>query len=242
MNNKLWNASLFLAFVKPMPIMVLAAIVTIIGLFDLDIVLLIGLGLWILYFSASLFCFLQMQYWIKYRCDNEDFNKLMDALTKDPDDFLKSRVEEFQKILSMPSSELLNMSEGQLIYSVCARIENSFSSDEEVATNLDKLSPPQRSVYVLFLFDSEVMNGGLLQFFLNCKREVLRHVPSSLETVGANEHRALSDEFVESNGFDFQNPTDFEKYNFDSFNSKYYDLPSLNEVLISYISSNISEF
>ena len=242
MNNKLWNASLFLAFVKPMPIMVLAAIVTIIGLFDLDIVLLIGLGLWILYFSASLFCFLQMQYWIKYRCDNEDFNKLMDELTKDPDNFLKSRAEEFQKILEMPSSELLNMSDGQLIYSVCARIENSFSLDEALETNLDKLSPSQRSVYVLFLFDSEIKNGGMLQFFLNCKREVLHYVPDSFKTVGANEHGALIDEFVESSGFDFQNPADFEKYNFDSFNSQYYDLPSLSEILISYISSNINEF
>ena len=227
MNNKLWNASLFLALVKPMPIMFFAAIFTIIGLFDLDVILLIGMILWVLYFSVSLFCFLRMQYWMNYRCDNEDFNNLMDELTGDPDNFLKKRIEEYDLILQRHGEALLDLSDSELLEAV--RLQNFAIMSGEINNELEKLNEERRIVYVLSCFDNEIQNGGLHRFFANYSEEIIALVPQYLDLISACEHKALFDSFILNNSVD-------------KFNAEYYKLPPLENKLVEYIRANVTVF
>ena len=122
------------------------------------------------------------------------------------------------------------------------------------ATALSQISPERRVVYILSIFDMELQNGGLCQYFVNSSRTLAPYIDECLKTVGAEEHCNLLIEFVANNQIDLYNLNSFrissveeyaaqtERYDFDAFEKPYFDLSPLQGFIVDYIKANISEF
>jgi len=149
------------------------------------------------------------------------------------------------KLLALPDDELF-----EVVYFQSLDLVESFA-DEESA--LSQISTVCRTVYILSIFDMEIQNGGLCQFFVNSSRSLAPYVDECLEAVGAEAHRQLLDVFIASNGIDLHNLDSFrilddeeyaaqtERYAFDAFDNAYCELTSLQAYIVAYVRANISE-
>lgn len=150
--------------------------------------------------------------------------------------------------------KLLKLTDDELFEAVYFQNLDLVESFEDEETALRQISPERRVVYILSLFDMEIQNGGLCQFFVNSTRSLAPYVDECLKTVGAEEHRQLFAEFVSKNQIDLSNLDSFkisdvdeyaaqtERYDFDTFDNAYYDLTALQDFIVAYIKVNISEF
>ena len=150
--------------------------------------------------------------------------------------------------------ELLKLTDDKLYEKVYLQTLDLVESypDEEKA--LAKMSPERRTFYILSIFDMEIQNGGLCQFFVNPSRLLAPYVEECLETVNAGEHKKLFSEFVAGNSidlchlesFDIKDINDYvaqtKRYDFESFDGAYIKLVPLRDYMVSYIKANISEF
>ncbi len=104
------------------------------------------------------------------------------------------------------------------------------------------------------MYEYEIGNGGLCQFFVNSSRELAPYVSECLEEVGATEHKELYEKFISDNSIDLNDLSFFEikdleeyaekeeMYDFDSFDEAYMELPFLADIITEYIRANINEF
>ena len=100
----------------------------------------------------------------------------------------------------------------------------------------------------------EIQNGGLCQFFVNSSRSLAPYIEDNLNKIGATEHKKLFTEFIENNNIDVNNLDSFiisdveeyvaqtKRYDFDSFDNKYIELPTLQSYITEYIKTNIEQF
>ena len=100
----------------------------------------------------------------------------------------------------------------------------------------------------------EIQNGGLCQFFVNSSRSLAPYIEDNLNKIGATEHKKLFTEFIENNNIDVNNLDSFiisdveeyeaqtKRYDFDSFDNKYIELPTLQSYITEYIKTNIEKF
>lgn len=100
----------------------------------------------------------------------------------------------------------------------------------------------------------EIQCGGLCSFFVNTSRTLAPYVEESLDTVGAAEHKELFAEFITENNinvndldsFIVDNVNDYgsqiKRYDFESFDEKYVEMPMLQDYLTEYIKANIEKF
>ena len=100
----------------------------------------------------------------------------------------------------------------------------------------------------------EIQNGGLCQFFVNSSRSLAPYIEDNLNKIGATEHKNLFTEFIENNNIDVNNLYSFiisdveeyeaqtKRYDFDSFDNKYIELPTLQSYITEYIKTNIEKF
>ena len=151
-------------------------------------------------------------------------------------------------------TELLNLSDDRLYEKVYFQTLDLIESYPDEETALSQISPECRTVYILSIFDMEIQNGGLCQFFVNSSRLLAPYVDECLETVQAQEHKELLSAFVVSNNIDLHHLESFEildvseyaaqakRYDFASFDDAYMDLIPLQDYIVSYIKANISEF
>lgn len=163
-------------------------------------------------------------------------------------------MKQVEENLQLHGEDLLTLSDEDLFETVSAQNEELTEDAEDAAEAFKMLTGARRTVYVLWEFDLEVQNGGLCQFFVNSSRAVAPFVNEALQTVGAEEHRALLMEFVTENGIDLSNLESFKvfstrgygrqtrRYDFDVFDDKYYELPALQDMVTAYIKAHISEF
>ncbi|MBQ3182902.1 MAG: DUF4375 domain-containing protein [Clostridia bacterium] len=150
--------------------------------------------------------------------------------------------------------DLLKLSDGRLYETVYLQNINLVETYDDEATALSQISDVQRTVYILNMFDMEIQNGGLCQFFVNSSRELAPYVDECLKTVGAEDQRVLFSEFAKVNQIDLNNLESFEisnvlefqaqtqRYDFDSFDRAYMKLTPLKDYIVSYIKANINEF
>ena len=115
----------------------------------------------------------------------------------------------------------------------------------------ETLNNPQRYVYSLIQFEMEVNNGGLCQFFVNSSSECAPYISSALAEIGASEMQHLYDNFISSNNIDVNDLSSFkiddideyedqtERYDFDSFDDKFYDDTILHQQIIDYARNKI---
>ena len=122
------------------------------------------------------------------------------------------------------------------------------------AESLENLGPLYRTFYILANYDMEMQCGGLCQFFVNPSRDLAPYVEEALETVSAKDHSALYSEFISDNKINVwdlesfkiqsirQYAEQFARYDFETFDDAYYELPPLYNYLIQWVRDHIDEF
>ena len=115
----------------------------------------------------------------------------------------------------------------------------------------NKYTQEQLVVISLTAYDSEINNGGLNQFFSNSSREFAPIISDSLDKV--LKHKELFDNFIKENkidlkkleSFDTDNVDEFiaqyDEYPFDEFDSEYYQLESLTNLILAYSKNNYNK-
>ncbi len=151
--------------------------------------------------------------------------------------------------------DLLTLTNDEISFEVYRNLLDLADTFPSEADALSEMSPQQRTVYILNIYDMEMQNGGLCQFFVNSSRRLAPDLDACMETVGAEEHRQLLAEFVSKNNIDLQDLDSFnifsiqdytkqtERYDFDSYDNAYYmELPPLSDYIANYIKANITHF
>lgn len=253
--NKLFYMYLFMNALRFGFLLIIGAILTLVGAIWLDVCLYIGLGLIVLYLIICLALTIRMQITMN-RLSNSapEFNEIMEKLAENPQSFLSEAMSNYDEMKQLHGNELLTLSDDDLFEAVYFQNLDMAEKAEDEDKQLEQFVGPRRTVYILGLLDMEIQNGGLCQFFVNSSRAVAPYVSESLKCVGADEHLSLFDEFITTNNIDVSNLDSFKvfstrgyikqtkRYDFDSFDDKYYELPALQEKVVAYIKDNIDEF
>ncbi|HXB59401.1 MAG TPA: DUF4375 domain-containing protein [Candidatus Acidoferrales bacterium] len=110
-----------------------------------------------------------------------------------------------------------------------------------------RLSPEQRPAHLVFFYDSEVQNGGHLQFFHNRGTEYLEETIEALGLLGAALHQQILREadklWLNRSRPGIQTLQEFSETamegEFDALDSRFYkSVPTLTEQLEAYLASH----
>ena len=130
------------------------------------------------------------------------------------------------------------------------KVESAASDQAGVAA----LPQPARVFYVIYVYNLEVFDGGLCQYFVNSSRELAPLLSDCLGEVNALDHKTLFDGFVRENGIDVNDLSSFKsnsveaylsqtkRYPFETFDAAFGELPALATYLIPYVRANLSAF
>lgn len=247
--------NLLLSAMRFILLLIISLVLTVVGSLGVNICLYIGLALLILYLVLCLISAARLTNMLNYRSDDDpEFNEMMEGLTADPKAYLEELMEEQDRNKSLHGEELLTLDDDDLFETVYFQNLDIADDAEDEANELNAFSGARKTVYVLGLFDAEVQNGGLCQFFVNSSSAAAPFVSECLGIVGAAEHRKLFDEFVSDNAIDLSDLSSFKvqsrrayikqtkRFDFDAFDDRYYELPALETFVTAYIRANINEF
>ena len=247
--------NLFLATFRHIGSIVISILLLIIGAIWSKTCLYIGLFLLLSNIIVAIVSAIRMQRIMNYRSDDDpEFNEMMDRLTADPKAFLSEMIDTQEKNKNLHGEELLALSDDDLFETVYFQNLEIAEAAEDEDNELAQFQGARKIVYILGLFDAEVQNGGLCQFFVNSSRSVAPYIIEALTTVGAQEHCDLFKEFITTNRIDTSHLDSFKvfskrgyikqtkRFDFDAFDEKYYELPPLQEKVVEYIKANINEF
>lgn len=248
-------ANLFLAAFRHIGSIIISVILLIIGAISSKTCLYIGLFLLLSNVIVAVVSAIRMQSMMNYRSDDDsEFNEMMDRLWADPKAFVGEMIDTQEKNKNLHGTELLELSDDDLFETVYFQNIEIAEASEDPDKELEQFQGARRIVYILGLYDAEVQNGGLCQFFVNSSRNVAPYIIEALASVDAKEHLELFQEFVTANNIDTSNLDSFKvfskrgyirqtkRFDFDAFDEKYYELPGLQEKIVEYIKANISEF
>ena len=158
------------------------------------------------------------------------------------------------EITVAPASDPAALSDYDLFETVYLQTLDLVYSYPSESAAMENMTEAQRVFYVLSLYDMEMQNGGLCQFFVNSSCSVASDVEFCLEIVGADAHKDLFVDFIETNqintsvldSFVIYDIEDYieqtQRFDFDSFDMAYYELPPLFDYLVAYIRNNVHEF
>ena len=116
---------------------------------------------------------------------------------------------------------------------LCNTRTHGRSDDDE---QFDLLPGSAQAMYIAAMFDMEVQNGGLCQFFVNCGSPHAQRVADSLKAIGLEPMGILYESFLSDNQIDPSDLSSFQcetaedyaaqygRYPFDNFDSPYTDL------------------
>lgn len=127
---------------------------------------------------------------------------------------------------------------------------NIYGTYEEYESSLSSFSHPQRLVFAVVWYESEVNNGGHDQFFTNSTGIVWKDAIEALKTIGASSRadilRQAADRIGGTPSFDREKRIDqVESYEaeFDDLDDKFYDLDDdFYDKMESYIKENRTDF
>lgn len=167
---------------------------------------------------------------------------------------IEESLEREKQYLALTREELKELSDDELLFAAVARCEHKVDSARTVKDGFNTLNGSERVLYALNYLEMEVNNGGLCQFFVNSSRAVAPFVSEYMGIVGAKEHKKLFDGFIRDNGidltsldsFDVEDADEFEeqneRYPFDDYDDKFYELEPIEGYLKSFVRQNISDF
>lgn len=152
------------------------------------------------------------------------------------------------KLRSMSESEWINLDDESFYDSIsCVCYNAVYDINDKEVNNI------QKTVYSLIQFETEVNNGGLCQFFVNSSRECAPYISESLTLIGAEKIKNLFDDFIYKNNIDVTDLTSFilkdidaykaqtERFDFDSFDDKFYEEENLHAQIIAYARKNLKD-
>ena len=151
-------------------------------------------------------------------------------------------------------SDLLNPSDNALFEEVLSRTEEKVDQFDDYTEGIRTLPHAVQVFYVTTLYEMEVNNGGLCQFFVNSSREFAPVLAGYLGEIGASEHKALFEAFVHDNDIDVNDLSSFiideldgfetqaKRYPFDDFDDAFYAMKPIEELIVPYIRAHIEEF
>ncbi len=151
-----------------------------------------------------------------------------------------------KKIRAMGKEQILNLDDEQFFDAINCLCEDAVFDIKDPI-----ISKKQKLLYSLIEFEMEVNNGGLCQFFVNSSRECAPYVSEALNEIGATDLKKLYDRFISDNDIDVNCLTSFisndieeyqaqtERFDFDSFDDKFYEYENLHQQIIDYARKNI---
>lgn len=251
----LFFVNFLLSAVRHIGSIVISIIFIIVGAIWSKVCLYIGIFLIASNVIVALVGAIRMQKLMNYRSDDDpEFNEMMDELSADPKAFISEVIDAWEEKKALHGEELLTLSDEDLFETVEMQNYDIIDDAEDVDEQLKLLSGARKTVYILSMFDAEIQNGGLCQFYANSSSAVAPFVSEALKCVGAQEHLKLFEEFNKNNNIDVCDLESFKvrsirgfkkqtkRFDFDAFDDSYYDLPALQDKSIAYIKNNISEF
>lgn len=149
-----------------------------------------------------------------------------------------------------PSPSLSDTQLYKKVYGQCVDLRYSYDSE---AAALEAFTPVQRLVYILGVYDMEVLCGGLSGFLIN-SGSLAPYVEENLAILGAEEHRQLFAQYIADNeinvyGLESGSASSIldylalvEEYDTEDFDGRYVALPPLQDLLTAYIQEHIEEF
>lgn len=147
--------------------------------------------------------------------------------------------------VSMEVNEMIELPDDEMIVALLMQLDSE---------NFDGLNKSQKVVYTAAALEMEVLNGGTVQFLANERWGAAPYVCEALEKLGAAEHLALMQQVLAENEVDLNDLSDFDtqdlvafsklygQYNFDAFDSAYESLPSMPELIRSFIKAHMGDF
>lgn len=125
----------------------------------------------------------------------------------------------------------------QIYDKICDKAYNPQIKDDD----LSLLTQDERIFFVVYTFNTEVLNGGLCQFFVNSSRAYAPLISECLQAVGALSQKQLFDNFIKTNNINLNDLSAFkissseewgEKlklYPFDDFDDNFEELDDILE-------------
>lgn len=179
---------------------------------------------------------------------------------KDADD-MRKLIEDFEKrpIYKALTTDIIkgikdeNL-EQAIIDNIQAKFERDFSNEEDVVRSL---SAGQQAIYVTWILEAEVNNGGFNQFYFNSSGQLADLGENAFKTIGAIQ---FADLVRQANTIYDETKADLEKYNdgtIESFSKSYdqnplndlddkfyklYEAEPLSQIKVKYIRDNVNEF
>ena len=167
---------------------------------------------------------------------------------------MTDQLEQSHRYLEMSSSELQQLSDSELFQAALTRTEDKVDQYENSTDGIKTLSHAEQVFYVTSLYEMEVLNGGLCQYFVNSSRETAPQLSEALAEIGAVEHQALFDRFIQENEIDVFDLSSFkiaklkdyqaqaERYPFEAFDNAFMELKPIQDILPSYVRIKLDEF
>lgn len=155
------------------------------------------------------------------------------------------------KLKSMSIEDILTLDDDTLYDAIDCVCEDAIDSVADITA--PELSDAQRFVYSLIRFEAEVNNGGLCQFFVNSSSECAPYISAAMQAINATELKNLFDNFIAENKIDVNDLSSFkidsleqyeeqaERFDFDSFDGKFYESYDFHQQIIDYARKNIEQ-
>jgi hypothetical protein len=164
------------------------------------------------------------------------------------------RSEHKERILTRRKIE--NTSDNELLLMIFNKLSKEHSGiPEEIA--IKSWNRSKQAIYIIWLLESEVNNGGFWQFFVNSSGKFYYLIPGSLELVGASRFAELTTNVnsiydAHASNISKKFDTTFESHKsvlsknlFDDFDSEFYSLyalEDLHQIQVKFIRENINDF
>ena len=161
--------------------------------------------------------------------------------------FNMQNMKKAKKLRAMTAEEIIAMNDEDFFCAVECLCEDAVydikSSD---------ISEEQKLVYSLNRFEAEVNNGGMCQFLVNSSSECAPYISKALEEIDALALKEAFDGFIADNHIDVYDLSSFkisdisefeaqtERFDFDSFDDKFYKDDEFHQKVIDYARKNIN--
>lgn len=157
------------------------------------------------------------------------------------------------KCLEMPLLELSSLSDSDLFFAISEKIDEKVYSFDKASEGIASLNDAQKLLFALNTFETEVNDGGLCQFFVNSSRAVAPFISEYFDKLGVDEHKALFDGFVTSNGIDLKDLESFSvasaeefvncknRYPFGEYDDKFCQAKPIRQYLEAFVRANLEE-
>ena len=134
------------------------------------------------------------------------------------------------------------------------KLPEDFENEYETVMSWNK---SRQAIYIIWLLEGEVNNGGFNQFYFNSSGEFYKHLPDALRHIGANRYADMTQKANETYERENEKITKYQDGTLEGFSKSYEDNPldefddafyeleeveDLQQLQIDFIRSHKSDF